>query len=257
MTAYSKTLTSKGFISDLYDYIVEVGAELLAPYFINETFAKAIDNYYYFAWSGDKSISVTLEKLWDKDEEEIPATHRRALAEMFWDLNRFNLNRLWNDFQADYNAVEPYHVWEKTDYEHSGESGYTDSGDDFRKKYGKIESYGKTREENFVKGFDEETAPVFSDKVDTTVGADNQKMTTDYGNGEANALTEKISHGKSRDASESANDDLDIEKYGNLGIMPIADLIKKDIELWQWNFYKNVLFKAIDSLLTLPIYQSN
>lgn len=247
MEAYQKTMTSDGFILQLFDWLDSQELTLLAPYlFVRETAAQ-IDNFYYYAWSGDKTISATLEKFWDEEDQELK--NQSDLIQMWWHIHYKNLIRQWNNFMAEYKAEEPYHVTETTGYTHEGGSTVTDSGEDTKTRSGYVREGGSVQTTTQVWGFDADTDAVNSDKTTVKYNPDNDGKYTQYDN-----VEDSISYGKTRESGDSSQDDLVTEKTGNLGIIPIADLIQKDIELWQWNFYKQCLFPAIDSMLTLPIY---
>ena len=226
MEAYQKTMTSSGFILDLYDYLNEQQIEV--P-FMHQEYAGKLDNYYYYAWSGDKWASPIVEKLLKTDDlSELPA--------MFWAVYGAQLMRQWENFTREYDPIDDYDITEETGYTHHGGGRVTDSGDDVRTKWGDVES----------------TSSVWG--VNSSSAVDSDKTVTDYGNSQNNGLKDMVEYGKTRASTENANDELTIHKYGNLGINPISDFLKKDIELWKLNFFQNIFFKAIDSFLALPIY---
>lgn len=251
MKVYGKTLTNDGVITQLYEYLNETEGLEVPPYLPDDATARAIDNYYYYSWSGDKWASPLIYKLWDYENDTLPTEAMEDIVKMFWFLNKDNLAKLWDDVQTQYNPANNYHVEETTDYGHQGTTSYVDSGSDTRKKYGTIESYGKTKTTDKVYGFD--SASAVNDSESETEIQQATPMTTDYGTAN-DALTDETQYGRGRQGADSALDNLTTTKEGNLGIMPIADLLQKDFELWQWNFYKNALFKALDSLLTIPLY---
>ena len=43
-------------------------------------------------------------------------------------------------------------------------------------------------------------------------------------------------------------------KQGNIGVKTNQEMLKEEIQLWAWNFYYQVLFPAVDNLLTIPVY---
>lgn len=253
MEAYAKTISNDGVVSQLFDYLNETEGMEVPDWLHDAVTARYIDNFYYFTWSGDKIASPLIHKLWDYENDLLPVEMMEEIVKMFWAVNKDNLNRLWNESQKEYDPVDNYHVHEETGYAHSGGNWYTDRGDDTKVRYGKVESYGETKQANKVYGFDS-TSPVNDSETTTTVSSTANPMTTNYGPSEIDGLFDKTKYGRGRDATDVANDTLETDKSGNLGIQPIADLLQKEFELWQWNFYKNVLFKALDSMLTIPIY---
>lgn len=252
MKAYEKTLSNDGIIAQLWDYLQTKGALDEAPYLGDRSTAQVIDNYYYYSWSGDKLVAPIIMKMWDYENDLLPTDRMHDLAEMFWVINKNNLAKLWEDMLVQYDPVNNYHVEETTDYGHQGTTSYVDNGTDTKARYGKVKSYGETTTTDSVYGFDSSSA--VNDTTSTTTIDSATPMTTDYGTNSTNGLIDETTYGRGRQGADSALDNLTTTKDGNLGIMPVADLLQKDFELWQWNFYKNVLFKALDSLLTIPLY---
>lgn len=246
--AYQKTLTSKGIIAQLWDYLNDAELLVNAPYLFDEDTAMTLDNYYYFSWSGDKLIAPVLEKMWDADNEEL--TNQEDIMKMFWDVHSKQLLRLWADATAEYDPVNNYHIYETTDYTHEGDSGFEDSGAETYEKDGTVTESGTMITTSGVWGYNNQTATADNDSTTKVVKGDsgNDLPKTTYD------TTDTRRFGKKRSADESATDDLDVEKWGNLGVQSIGQMLSNDIELWKWNFYKNGLFKLLDSFLTIPIY---
>lgn len=276
MTAYAKTLANDGIIAQLWDYLQSKAALDEAPYLGDRATAQVIDNYYYYAWSGDKLVSPVIRKLWDYEHDIFPTEYMHQVVEMFWAVNKDNLARLWGLFTAEYDPVHNYSITEHTDYLHGATSGWTDKGSETLTKSGTesrthggghmVTTTGSSLNKNSVWGFDSNAA-VPDGMTETTVGktsggADDpwtETFTYDDGGetdtiGFTNRTDTKTFTGRGRDASENADDDLDVTKSGNLGVMPTAQILQAEVDFWVWNFYKNVLFKLLDETLTLPIY---
>lgn len=276
MTAYAKTLSNDGIIAQIWDYLNEVQALDDAPYLGDRATAQVIDNYYYYAWSGDKLIAPMVRKLYDYEHDLLPAERMKDIAEMFWAVNKDNLLRMWGLFQAEYDPVNNYHIKEHTDYLHGANSGWTDKGTETLTKGGSethsrggghtVETTGASVNSNDVWGFDSSTA-VADSRTETIIGKDKNgndkpwKEEFKYSSGGetttvsfTNRTDTKTFTGRGRDASENADDDLDVMKDGNLGVMPTAQILQAEVDFWAWNFYKNVLFKLLDETLTIPIY---
>lgn len=223
-----------GVVVDLYSFMTSLGVEI--PFLPDVATAQAVEFYYYLSWSGDKIISPALEKIMEQFDDWTSTGARNAISNAFWKIHGEQLLRQWENFTREYDPIDDYDITEETDYSHSGSGSATDSGDDKRQKTGQVETT------NDVWG------------INSTSGVDADRSTTVYGQGVNAPLEDKIVYGKSRATSESATDDLTIHKYGNLGINPISDFLKKDIDLWKMNFYKSIFFPALDSFLTIPIY---
>lgn len=206
---------------------------------------RQLENYYYFSWSGDKYISPLIEKFYD---EELGITHETDIAQMFYVTHNMKLTKLWNDYAAEYEAINPYDVHEELDYIHSGENEVTNSGDDTNVRSGSIGESGTIRDTRQVYPYDGNVAK--NESIVTSVkGADGDGVATTFNN-----VQDKFTHGKKSSGIDAAVDDLDTHKYGNLGILPMARILGEDIELWKMDFYTTILFPMLDRFLTLPIY---
>lgn len=227
------SLTDYGIVKIVYDILEQRWQDPSEPIPIlpTEAFAKLIDNYYYFAWSGDKFSSPLVEKLSKIDEEHMPA----KVAAQFYAIHGDELIRQWQLFQKEYDPLASYDVHEVTEYEHEGSGSVEDSGSDTRKKTGKVST----------------TDSAWG--LNSSVDVDADKSVTEYGEGQT-PMQDELQYGKTRESSESASDDLTIHKYGNLGNISLTKLLKEDVELWSWDFFTKFFFPAIDSVIALPIY---
>lgn len=206
---------------------------------------RQVENYYYFSWSGDKYISPLIEKFYD---EQLGITHETEIAQMFYATHNMKLTKLWNDYVAKYEAINPYDVHEELDYSHSGENEVSNSGNDTNVRTGSIEESGTVQDTRQVYPYDGNVAK--NESIVTSVrGANGDSIETTY-----NQVTDTFTHGKISSGTDSATDDLDTHKYGNLGILPMARILGEDIELWKMDFYTTILFPMLDRFLTLPIY---
>lgn len=226
------SLNDYGIVKQLYEILSVLPDYDDTPILPSVDVAKAIDNFYYFGWSGDKLVSPLTAKVNKLDE----AGMNIKLAEMFWAAHGDELLREWELFTTKYDPLRMYDVHEETDYTHSGSGSAGDSGSDDRTTTGKVST----------------TDDLTGVNSSAFVHAD--KSVTDYSEESNNPLKVTTSYGKTRTTSESATDDLDIHKYGLLGTTPLTKLVKDDIELWMWDFYTRILFPAIDSMIALPIY---
>ena len=244
------TINSSGIISELYDIYnsTNENEELEIPFIPNEQFAARLNNYYYFGWSGDKYSSPLVEKY--KELTESPVSWQVEVAKAFWETHKEQLLRQWENFTKEYDPIEDYHIVETTQYEHSGEGDTTDTGSEENKWTGDVENSGKTKESSKVYTYDGSQANVSEVTTDFSGVGGTDKTTTHY----ADLKNTRTFNQRKKAMTESATDDLTIEKSGNLGINPVSQFLKDDIELWKWNFFKNVFFPALDSFIAIPIY---
>jgi hypothetical protein len=137
-------------------------------------------------------------------------------------------------------------------------------------------TYGKTQTQtNYRNGFNGDSAnPVLSDKATTEDGGSDRVITTH--NAEING-TDTTSHTgtQKQEASgtdiikntgtqttESHQDDSNIaggsdtlqrDRSGNIGVTTSAQMITGEIELWKWDFFKQV-FDNVCSVIASPLY---
>lgn len=207
---------------------------------------RQIENYYYFSWSGDKYVSPLIEKFYD---EHLGITHETEIAQMFYATHNMKLTKLWNDYVAEYKAINSYDVHEELDYLHSGQNEVTNSGHDKNTRSGSIKESGTVQDTRQVYPYNGDVAK--NESIVTSVKgptAGTEPLTT-FDN-----VLDDFEHGKKSTGIDAAVDDLDTHKYGNLGILPIARILGEDIELWKMDFYTTILFPMLDRFLTLPIY---
>lgn len=226
------SLNEYGIVKQLYEILIALPDYEETPILPNAIIASAIDNFYYFGWSGDKPVSPLTAKVNKLDEVGMNI----RLAEMVWAAHGDELLREWELFMTKYDPLRMYDVHEETDYVHEGSGSASDSGDDVRTTTGKISTTDSLT------------------GVNGSAFANADKSITDYEEELNNPLKVTTDYGKTRETSESATDDLDIHKYGLLGTTPLTKLVKDDIELWMWDYYTRILFPAIDSMIALPIY---
>lgn len=243
--------TDLGVISDYYTYAVnDLGGADQVPY-LPSTIG-AIDNLYYLANSGDKFISPYLKRLLSY-EYPSPTGWRVVVARDLYYMLHAQLMKEWAAFVAEYDPAAPYHITETVDYDHEAGNEYTDSGSDTRKTKGVIQQFGESKSENTAWTY--ENSSQKTSEVKTSSDETVNPLTTRYGTGvDDNGLDNITTYGKTRTGEESGHDDLTTEKYGNLGISPIAQSLQLDIELWKMNFYQTIMFPLFDKVLTLPIY---
>lgn len=227
-----ESLTDYGIVKLLYDIInasISPAPGEGLPILPTESVAKSVDNYYYFGWSGDKWSSPLVEKINTVDELHMPGN----IAQMFWDVHGDELVRQWKLFQNEYDPLASYDIHEETGYKHEGGGSLTKTGKDTRTKKGKITT----------------TDSAWGINSSSNVNSDRSEV--DYG---TSGVSDELGYASGNTTTDTANDNLTVHKYGNLGTTSFTKLLKDDIEMWQWDFYTRFFFPAIDSMIALPIY---
>lgn len=246
MEAYEITSAADtGVVKDIFDCLED--NEIEWP-FLTEDNMLSLDFYYNYSWSGDKTIGPAIEKMHDRF-----ANWRDLIAKMFVDAYGLQLLRQWASFSAEYNPEQPYHVTEETIYEHAGTGKITDSGSDSKTRTGSVNTIGGNDIYEYATTYDDTDNPKLVSKTlfdeHRGEGEPDKGITTSY-----NDVEDSISYGKQRNTTDGAEDNMWNNKYGSLGTMAIANILKDEIDLWKWNFYTTVFFPLIDRLVALPIY---
>ena len=223
---------SCGIFVNLYTYASTQTPQIEIPFLSDYDIAQKLDLYYYDGNSGQKLPSPLVKNLIAAYPQKTQAA--MLLAQMFWALHGANLLKQYEVVQAEYDPIENYnmveHIHDYTDTEggtnkvtntHTG--GYTDETTDHIT-------------ETALYGFDSTTTPKPADK--TTEGGTVERT---YNDDTTETETEIDKH-------------TDTDRAGNIGTTTSQMMLQSQIDLWQWNFYKNYLFPVVDSVLTLLIY---
>ena len=280
---YDQWLTGDGVFTDLNAYDVPWKSEDTTE---NATIIKSLNFAYHGNHSGDKNISPVVYKF-IKDEVTTP---RAKLADTLFIMYGDKWTRLWDAMHAEYNPIENYDLHEvETPAETTrtitpAETTTTETPAETTKTITPAETTdttkpAKTVSENEVSAFNS------SDYVDnmktTTTGDSNDKgtsvFTVDTAGSESvdvdtagntkievdTAGSEKVevdTAGNTKIEVDAAGSDVftvqndrELYRHGNIGIQSATDLLKREIELRQWNYFNGV-FNDIDTLLTLSIY---
>lgn len=83
---------------------------------------------------------------------------------------------------------------------------------------------------------------------------DNLTQTTTHGHTITEAGTDNLTHGESITGSDSHSGSRTLTRSGNIGVTTTAQMLEQERILWAWNFFRNVVYKDLDSLLTIQTY---
>jgi hypothetical protein len=115
---------------------------------------------------------------------------------------------------------------------------------------------------DWVYGFDSTGQPTISGgEGNSRYQADDTYNRTRYGyneNGKGVTQDDPFENRRELDTlrttRDKSNDELLTHKYGSLGTVAMGEIMEKEFQAWMWNFFINVLFPAVDHMLTIPIY---
>lgn len=264
---FTSWLSGDGFFGILADYMNGLQDFTMPDWLPTYAVGGLLDYEYHGNRSGLKTISPLVESIYDKNSEEIPNARLIKLCSMFLLMYGTSIDRQWANYVAEYNPIENYSLTESGSDIKTGNDTNVKSGNRTNKKDGsrtisKAESAtengtltnsASSTTENQIYGFNSSTG-VNSDKSTNTQGTTTTFNNTDvetftnYGDTETfNNVQDKMTYNNTVTHS--------LSRSGNIGVTTSQQMLQSDIDLWQWNFYRDYLFPLADKVLTLPIYE--
>lgn len=223
------------------------------------------------------------------DLSELTQEQRTLIAGMIFQIFNRKWTKLWNVLSVEYNPINNYDMVEEETVNHTIENEGSDTGTVVNAHTGTIgyqdthtgtqtnvidkdkTNTGTQTNNDIVSSVDSlygfnSSSSVPSDSNDSTTNrtrtdnlvenedttetttrnlTDNHVQTLNNSDTETNNL----SHANTETKEESRS----LSRSGNIGVTTTQQMLISEIELWQWNFYKQV-FEDIDSILCLDIY---
>lgn len=287
-------LMMKKKLNDVYPYWVSGDGifsdlETLEVPWQGEGWETSLDLVYFGNESGQKNISPLLRAM-----GELDSTKRAAIAKTAFDMFNTYWSKQWATLSLEYNPIENYNMIETESGSHSveGENSNERTDDLTHRRTGtetnKTDSEktrtddlthtqtgtdttantGTDTESEQVQGFNS-TSWDDSNKRTKTLNTENEVThdteETDTGTvGEVVDATELLTLNTTEadtgtqategSHSESGETERELTRSGNIGVTTSQQMLESERALWQWNFFKNVVFKDLDSLLTKPKY---
>lgn len=249
------------------DSLFQKMSSLGAPWTIS--IGKEMDDAYFTMYSGIKNPSgFVLQHQSDN------IANSQVIASLLWSLHSEPWKRLWDAYQTQYNPINNYNLDEtikrdtNTDRNIGRDLDYTSTVDGTQKQTSEADSNGTSALQHgeniqtsdtinmFNHGFNSTTQIPTNDQVEN--GTENHTgtdttTTTDHSTGEVDIATNDVREDKT---AESTTDTTDVDetitrnRIGNIGQHSYQDLLRKEFELWKWNFFFRV-FQDCDKFLTL------
>lgn len=224
-----------------------------------------LDMYYYGSHSGNKITSPLVDKLL-QGNDILTNDDLTNLASIVHKLFAKSWDRLWAVYNAEYNPIENYSMVE------TGTDADTVN-------YGKIDTrndnlqHGKTGTETDTPNLTETRTPNTTTEIQQNIYAFNSdgsapaNTTTENNRGNEQLQrtgnnikeydideTETGTVTNTQSGSDRTNREHTLRRSGNIGVTTSQQMIQSEIDLWQWDFYHNVLFPDLDRVLTIQIY---
>lgn len=239
--------------------------QALNPPWADSNISTLLDIEYFGNFSGNKIISPLLEYMLD-DDNKIPDTKVIQLANILFSMYNNRWTRLWTITESEYNPIENYNMIENstdTDEMTHGET-ITKTDNLNHAKTGteqetpnitETNTPNLTRElEENIYGFNSSNESPANTATETNTGTNTTTRTgtntKTYNTNEADTGTETHAH-TGTDTNENIHE---LTRHGNIGVTTTQQMLQSEIELWQWDFFNNVLFPDIDRVLAIKIY---
>ena len=189
---------------------------------LDATLASILDKEYFGNHSGDKIISVLLEKFIVDDE--IPTADKNVLAQIVVNLYGDKWDRLYAAITAEYNPINNYDMTQ-TETPNITRANKTDTKTTIKNEMG-AKTYGFNSSE---------AVPQADTDTDATQRVEGMLDANKTNNIETETGTRTLT------------------RSGNIGVTTSAQMIEGEINLRKWNFYRSC-FDDVDDVMTARYY---
>ena len=278
-------MINNNVMSDLSDFDVPWASDIESGV-LNQSFL----DLGYYSRSANKLISPFMLDISGNDGSMTLTTEQRTkIAGVLYNIFNRKWSRLWAIYDVEYNPISNYDMTETESITSSGSSSGTETGtitknldndatntrteggtrnivtDSDSSQTGTVVNDGSNNIENGIYGFNSSDS-VGSDNSETTATntrTDNLANSEDKTETETRNLTDNSISSIDETQTETRNladsrsntktDSRTLSRSGNIGVTTSQQMIMSEIELWKWNFFKDV-FEDIDSICCLDIY---
>ena len=231
-----------------------------------------LDIAYHGNHSGDKIVSVIIDKLLNNDGTLSPES-RNNIASAIFAMYGDNWRHLWETTIQEYNLLDNTDAYitetttseENTDTNNSGTDTGTVthdiSGDDTTTNTGTITTEGASNENttnnNSIYGFNSSGASNSdsqSSNGQTSANQTETRNTTDkLTHNTTDTETRNLSNSNVGKQKTTGNITHETHRHGNIGVTTNQQMLSAERDLWKWYFY-NYVFTDLDRFLTIGIY---
>lgn len=181
-----------------------------------EDIASKLDLIYHGNMSGQKPITPMVDGILKINETEVVTDNiLTLLAETCLSINKVSWLKQWNTLSLNYNPISNYDM---TETETSGMTN-TSTGSSNTTSGGNASVYGFNSSEGVKSNEDSNTST------------------------------------SSTSSSDIGNSTRTLTRSGNIGVTTSQQMLESERELWMWNFFYDVVFKDLDKVLVLKIYE--
>lgn len=258
------TLGDPTYYYDAFDWSKDTLNYLREATNYNVADLSILDEDYFTNESGEKIIAPLLKKRLDNDGK-IPTNSAWTFV---WQIAmiRYKLkwDKDWEALKSQYNPIENYSMVEEE--EQPKKTTTTQHYEDYEVTTSQNTDRDTHREENAdvdtttdVYGFNSNASVPMGSSNESKDKANNYVDINESGLAEDNYITE--AHSKDGDDNkEVTTEEWDkkrtLTRKGNIGVTTSQQMIESTLKLYVFEFIKNVVYRDLDELLTLEIYES-
>ncbi len=200
-------------------------------------------DFLYHTHSGAKIVSPLVMAMVDSDGQ-LTLNNAMRLASMFWTMFGPNIEKEYAVQAVVYDPAENYRMEER---------GATGKKESKRTDISTPTQASRTTTDT-VAGFDSAS---FKNSNQQSENVTNPTVTTTRDNDGNKAVNATEDYDGSKVFGTDQFSDTDehyLRRNGNIGVTTTQQMLESEIDLWQWNFVSDYVFKCADKLLTIPIY---
>lgn len=252
-----KTIKYKDFIpydedalgqKHLFDEIrsLDAAAEIpLLSEWLDTNTAPVFDDQYTYAHSGNKPISLWLERFADNTGNKIDNNKVAKVAKHIYTRYAANWSRMYNAYMAEYEPLDNYNGIEETEYDNTDTNTHTPAEDRKIKTETTVKTDTTVTTDTDTYGFNSSSSGVPTGKATTHAQGNPSDNVTKVEQQEVGQLVDEMAHdGK-----------VTIKKHGNLGVTTSQQMIESEMQLRKGSFIEYI-FQSLDELLTARFYTS-
>ena len=205
-------------------------------------------NILYHTNNSEKSISPLLESF--VTDNTISEDNLVTIGHLIEQMYTEKWKGLYKTITLSYNPIENYNMKESE----NTENDFTNN----QSANSKTQNTANTSQTDTstVQNTSNVDMQTYGFNSSTAVDKDKNLSTDDTTNNYTSSSANTVNTTNENTSSTNVNNDTKriLERSGNIGVTTTQQMLEQERKLWDWNYY-NTVFKDIDNLLTLSIYE--
>lgn len=198
-----------------------------------------------FTDAGDKIISPLVRRRVTYENPALSETDIELLAKIIQDIYAEPWKRRYAVLSESYKPIDNYNMKETESVNGSKSTTISDKDVHSIKINETVKDNGtvKAETDNKIFGFNSTTGK----DSDSATGTNTTDMTNTHEGTNSDTIDKTGNH------SDRYDDMRTLSRSGNIGVTTSQQMLQSEIDLWQWNFYKDVIVDVMN-MLTLSTY---